>query len=404
MMNLTLRRLVLGLGLVCAVGASRPAFGQTYGMFAKEPLPMIQRSVLPNETEGRMAGIGYDPMTGCMYFAAVRANVLHVLDKSGMEQVQTVAGLNEPNGIAVAADLRKLALSCGDGSVHIYSIGAEQKDAAGKVTSAAGKLAEEKVLSFAGEADPIRYDAKSKKAYVGHGKYVSWIDMEKGEKSPKGVEMPGSVKGLVISPDGSMVYVNVPSKGVVVVVDTAKWEVAKTFELKDATGNYPLAINEDGSMLFVACRNPAKLLMLNAADGKEQARFDIGNDDAADCWWDAGGKRVYITSGNGNGMVTMIWNKPGATPSVQDMMKDKVRMAEMEKEKEQIAARMKGGASAWVVEHNIETAPGARTSLLIPERGRFIVCAPKITYPTFVFIYLTPGANEHHDKDPNQGH
>jgi hypothetical protein len=393
----------------------------------KEPLPMIQRSVLPNETEGRMAGIGYDPLTGCMYFAAVRANVLHVLDKSGMEQVQTIKDLNEPNGIAVAFDIRKLALSCGDGSVHIYSIGSEQKDG-DKVTRAAGMLTEEKVVQLSGEADPIRYDVKSKKVFVGHGKYVSWVDMTNGDKSPKGVEMPGSVKGLVLSPDGTKAYVNVPSKGQVVVVDTVKWEVVSTWTLKDVTGNYPLAINDDGSLLFVACRTPAKLVILATKDGAEQARFDIGGDDAADCWWDGRGKRVYISSGNGNGMITTVWNKPGgaaaAAPAAEPSAELKAKMAQMDeavKAKEAELAEMRkqraemakaaapapvaaGAASGWVVEHNLETAPGARTSLLIPERGRYIVCAPKITYPTFVFIYLTPGENEHHDVIPNQGH
>lgn len=369
MMNRILRRCVIGLGLACAVGMAPAAFGQAYGMF-KDPLPMIQRSVLPPETEGRMAGIGYDPLTGCMYFAAVRANALHVLDKGGMEQVQTVAGLNEPNGIAVAFDIRKLALSCGDGTVHIYTIGSEQKGDDGKVKTPAGRLTEEKVVQFSGEADPIRYDVKSKRAYVGHGKYVSWVDLTDGSKSPKGVEMPAQAKGLVLSPDGSKTYVNIPSKGQVVVVDNAKWEIEATWTLKDVSGNYPLAINEDGSRLFVACRTPAKLLILDTKDGTEKHRFDIGGDDAADCWWDPRGKRVYITSGNGNGMITMVWNKQGT----------------------------------WQVEHNLETAPGARTSLLIPERGRLIVCAPKITYPTFVFIYLTPGENEHNDVDPNKAH
>ncbi len=422
MMNRTLSRCVVGLGLVCAVGMAQTAFAQAYGMFAKEPLPMIQRSVLPAETEGRMAGIGYDPLTGCMYFAAVTANVVHVLDKTGMVQVQTIKDLNEPNGIAVAFDIRKLALSCGDGSVHIYSIGSEAKNAAGKVTTQAGMLTEEKVVNLSGEANAIRYDVKTKRAYVGHGKYVSWVDVSSGEKSPKGVEMPGPVKGLVLSPDGSKAYVNVPSKGQVIVVDTTKWEIAATWTLKDAMGNTPIAINDEGTLLFVGCRNPAKLLVLDTADGAEKQRFDLPNEDATECWWDGRGKRVYVTSGMGNGMVTIIWNKPAGAPT-RDITPDRIRIGEIDKalaekagdaaklqaEKDAINARIQKAAdeakvAKWYVEHNIETATGARTSLLIPERGRILVCAPKTTYPTFVFIYLTPGEMEHHDKDPNQGH
>jgi DNA-binding beta-propeller fold protein YncE len=493
MINTPLRRLVAFLGIASLAGS---AFAQSYAMFQKDALPMIQRSVLPADTEGRMGEIGYDPTSQCMYFAAHGANTLHVLDPAGMNTIQSIKDLNEPNGIAISNDLRRLFLTCGDGTVHIYKI----EDAKGPVPvpgqppaagfEPGGKLTEIKVLNVPGEADGVRFDPKTKHLYVAHGKFVSWIDptgfgppanaapaaapaaddywakvgadatelyrLAQQKAAPEDIrkvattlqqhaaadpsakpaaaeaassgggsdakfarlQMPGPVKGITVSPDGSRVYANIPSLSQVVVIDTAKWAIDATWDLKNAGGNYPLVTDDSGQFLFVACRQPSCVLMLDTSNGAEKDRFSIDNDDATNCWWDARGKRIYVSSGNGNGTVSMIWHKPAGAPA-RDLIPDRTRLgdidkllaakpadaAALEKEKADINARItqvmaEAGQDMWLTEHNVPTAPGARTSILIPEKGRFIVTAPKLTYPPFVFIYLTPTANEHHNYTP----
>jgi hypothetical protein len=138
----------------------------------------------------------------------------------------------------------------------------------------------------------------------------------------------------------------------------------QAWELKDASP-FALTADEKGGRLFVASRNPDKLLVLDMKDGMELDRLAIGGG-AGDCWWDAIGQRVYVSCGGGGGEVSMVWLKDGK----------------------------------FITEHHVDTAPGARTSVLMPERRRYIVCAPKLDQFSFVYIYVLPNANEHHEQGP----
>lgn len=367
----TLRRcslvLAIGAGLACVSAA--PA--QVYSQF-KDALPMIQRSVLNDfkdptgVPDGRMGGLGYDPITQCMYFAGRNSGVAIVLDPAGMTRLQVLRDLNEPNGIAIASDLRKLMLTCGDGTVKIFTINGAGKDAAGQPTPA-GTLTLDKSVQFPGEADQIRYDSKSKKAYFGHGKFLSWINPADGTKCEKALELPGPTKGIVLDPGSSRIFVSIASKNQVLVVDRADFKITTTWNLKDAAQPAPMALDEQNARLFVACRNPTKLLVLNSNDGAEIQRLDIGGD-AADCCWDPMGRRVYVSCGEPGGQISMLRDVQGKL----------------------------------TVEHQVDTAAGARTSIFVPEKRRYIVCAPKQadTQGAFVYIYVLPNLNDHNEPQP----
>jgi DNA-binding beta-propeller fold protein YncE len=306
--------------------------------------------VLDHDVDGKMGEIGYDPTSKCMYFAAPRAGRLEVLDSTGMKTLQSVKDLNEPNGIAIVADQRKLLLTCGDGSVKIFDIAAD------------GSVTEKKSVSFAGDADPIRYDAKGKKAYFGHGMFLDWVDPATGDKSPKSIKLESSVRGVVLDPDSDRLFLTVADKGQVVVVDRAKWAIEATWTLKDASGDIAIDLDNKDSKLFVCCNNPDKLLILDAKDGKELDRLNIGSQSGG-CWWDPVGKRVYVSCNNQISMIRRVGDK-------------------------------------FSVEHEVDTAAGARTSLFIPERRRYIVCTVKSDYPPFVYIYVLPDANQHNEAQP----
>ncbi len=375
MLTTTLRRCSLVLALSAGLAGASAASAQMYSQF-KDALPMIQRSVLNDPTDptgvpdGRMGAIAYDPTSQCMYFAAPRSGVLIVLDPSGMTRLQVVRDLNEPSGIAIAADLRKLILTSGDGSVKVFTINGAGTDPAGKPTPA-GTLTLDKSVQFPGEADQIRYDSKSKKAYFGHGKFLGWINPADGTKCEKSLELPGPTKGISIDPGSSRLFVSIASKNQVVVVDRAEFKITTTWDLKDATMPAPMALDEQNARLFVACRNPTKLLVLNSNTGAEINRVDIGAD-AADCWWDPMGRRVYVSCGQPGGQISMLRDVEGKL----------------------------------TVEHQVDTAPGARTSVFIPEKRRYIVCAPKQGdaatggMPTFVYIYVLPNLNDYNAPQP----
>jgi hypothetical protein len=72
--------------------------------------------------------------------------------------------------------------------------------------------------------------------------------------------------------------VNVPNAGHVAVVDRETATVIEKFPMKEAAANFPMALDEPDHRLFIGCRRPAKLLVLDTETGKTVAAVDIVGD------------------------------------------------------------------------------------------------------------------------------
>lgn len=344
MIKLTLVRGVIGAAVVLGVCGAQAAVAQSWSQFQSpkpNPLPMIARSVIP-EVEGRMGRLAMDQKSGRVYVAALRDGSLRVLDHTMMKVAQVVPELPEPQGVLMLEDQRRLLVTCGDGSVRVFKIADD------------GVATEERKVYLGGEADAVRYDERNKRAWVGHGKFVTSFDPATGEKS-KSIELPAMCDGVAVEQRGGRVFANVGAEGKVVVIDKEKNAIETTWELKEAKGNNPIDLDEDNARVFVAARNPGRLIVLDSKDGKEIARLPIG-EDADDLWYDRTGTRIYVSCGGGAGEVSIALQES----------KDKYSM--------------------WTREG---TAAGARTSVLIPQKRRYVVIAPKSgDTPCFVFIYV----------------
>jgi hypothetical protein len=74
--------------------------------------------------------------------------------------------------------------------------------------------------------------------------------------------------------------------------------VAAKWPIKEARGNYPMALDEGHGRLFVVCRKPAKLLVLETESGKVLTSVECTGD-ADDVFYDAARGRIYISGGEG---------------------------------------------------------------------------------------------------------
>ena len=139
---------------------------------------------------------------------------------------------------------------------------------------------------------------------------------------------------------GKRIFVNVPGAGYIAVVDRQTGKLITKFTLQDARANFPMALDEADRRLFIGCRSPARLLVLDTETGKTIATLDIVGD-TDDLFYDVANKRIYVSGGEGR--ITVI----GQT-----------------------------NADAYNVLGEVATAPGARTSFLVPETGRLYVAVP----------------------------
>jgi hypothetical protein len=102
-----------------------------------------------------------------------------------------------------------------------------------------------------------------------------------------------------------------------------------------------MALDEARQRLFVGCRQPAKILVLDARSGATVAELDSPAD-ADDIFLDPAQDRVYVSGGEG---------------------------------RLRVYARREG--DRYEILGDLPTGPGARTSLFVPESHRLYVAVPR---------------------------
>lgn len=130
------------------------------------------------------------------------------------------------------------------------------------------------------DADGIIYDAKINRVLAVSGDggvlmtFAPNIDPKNGKLDPP-IELGGSPEFLASDGSGK-VYINLANKDLVAVVDlhsrtvVARWPVAPGGE---PTG---LALDAKTHRLFVGCRKPQQMIVMNTLDGKVEAALPIG--------------------------------------------------------------------------------------------------------------------------------
>lgn len=301
--------------LLCACGA-----------MADEPqaLHLIKTIPMPG-VEGRIDHMSIDVDRQRVFVAALGNNSVEVIDSAGGTVATSIGHIREPQGVVYIPESQKLAVaSGGDGNMRIY-------DHALKLIGTVDGL---------DDADNVRYDPKSKLLYVGYGSgALAVIDPEKAVKVAD-IKLDGHPESFRLETAGSRIFVNVPHAGEIEVVDRSKREVVVKWPLKAAQANFPMILNEDNHRLFIGCREPAKVLVLDSQTGHSVAEVDCVGD-ADDLFYDADQKRIYVSGGAGS--ITVIESTDA----------DHYQLAE-----------------------HIPTASGARTSFFSPQRGELYVAVP----------------------------
>jgi DNA-binding beta-propeller fold protein YncE len=292
---------------------------------ADEPLLKLEQTIPLAGVEGRFDHFGVDVEAKRLYVAALGNNTLEVIDLAAGRRVKSVGGLKKPTGIRVLPGSRNAVAASGDdGKIRVY-------DPDLKLVGAVDGL---------NDADNVRLDPQGKLAYVGYGDgAIAIIDPRQPRKVGE-IKLDGHPEAFVLEAGGDRIFVNVPTARHVAVLDREKRTVVAKWPVKEAQGNFPIALDEAHHRLFIGCRQPARLLVLDAGSGKVvQSLPCVGDTD--DLFYDAKNGRVYVSGGAGS---IDVFRQEDA---------DHYRHA---------------GA--------VPTAEGARTSLYVPETGRLYLAVP----------------------------
>jgi DNA-binding beta-propeller fold protein YncE len=170
----------------------------------------------------------------------------------------------------------------GDGKVRIYD---------------GESLSLKSTLDFGDDADNLRVDPKSGDIWVGFGNGGIGIIDSSGQKIGT-ISLGSHPESFQFDETADRVYANVPKQLGVTVIDRktraaiAKWTLGLSF------ANYPMALDQANRRLFVGCRLPARLVVIDTTSGQIiRALPTVG--DADDVFYDEKRRCVYVVGGEG---------------------------------------------------------------------------------------------------------
>jgi DNA-binding beta-propeller fold protein YncE len=289
------------------------------------PLELVQKVALHGPPGQRLDHLALDSKRDRLFVANMANASFDIIDLKAGKLLKSVPDQPGVQGVAYAPDVDRVFVGVGEAGVCNVFDGRDYKLL--------------KSLKFP-DADNVRYDARTRRVYLAHAeKALSVIDPETLEVKAA-IKLPGQPEAFQLEAGRPRLYLNVPSVKAVVVIDTEKNEVVKQWPLKAAGANYPLALDEQGHRLFVGCRKPAAVVILDTESGKELGSVAIPGD-TDDVFFDARRKRLYASCGEGA-----------------------------------LAVLRQAAADRFEIQEKIPTAKLARTCLFDPATGRLFLTVP----------------------------
>ena len=250
---------------------------------AEPPAPLSEVQVIPLPgVERRIDHFAVDPAGKRLFVSALGNHTLEVLDVDAGKRITSIPGLREPQGVAYLPLVHRIVVAMRTGSVASFDD---------------EKYARQATLAKLGDSDNLRYDATVDQLWLGYGEgAIAVLDpatLKLGTRIPVG----GHPESFRLEEHGPRIFVNVPDKREVLVVDRDKKSAVMHIPL-GPTANYPMWLDESGHRLFVGVRRPAQLLVFDTTTGKRLAAVPcVGDTD--DLFYDAHRDRVYVIGGEG---------------------------------------------------------------------------------------------------------
>ena len=286
----------------------------------------LKQTISLSGVEGRIDHFAFDPAGERLFICALGNNAVEVLDLRKGNRVHSITGLGAPQGVAYVPEVNRLFVANDkDGVCKIYD---------GKSFQVVGEL------NLKDDADNVRGDEATKKIYVGFGSGGIAVVNAPDGKQLGSIKLSAHPEAFQLEKNGNRIFVNVPNSRHVEVIDRDKGEVIARWKTDLAFGNFPMALDEANHRLFVGCRLPSRLVVLNTDSGDVVAKIDISGD-SDDVFYDSKRHRIYAICGAG-----------------------KIDIIEQTDPKTYKALT------------KVDTANGARTGLFVPERDTLFVAVP----------------------------
>lgn len=291
----------------------------------QSPLRLAQTIPLP-AVEGRIDHFAFDRSGQRLLVCARDNNTVEIIDARKGKRVHSIIGLASPQGVAYVPSADRIFVANDQGGIcKLYDGHSFQQ------------LAE---LKLGDDADNVRVDGSAKSIYVGFGSGGLAVINAADGKQLGSIKLNAHPEAFELEKSGKRIFVNIPHSRHVAVVDGDQGKVVETWGTDFALANFPMALDETNRRLFVGCRLPSTLLVMNTDSGKMAAKLGISGD-SDDIFYDSKRRRIYAVCGAG-----------------------KIDVIDQH------------GPNDYRLFAAIDTAPGARTGMFVPQLDTLFVAVP----------------------------
>ena len=278
---------------------------------------------------GRIDHLAWDPATRHVFVAALGNNTVEVADLQTRKVIHSISGLKEPQGIVFIPESNKVVVANGgNGECDVFDAATFQK-----------------LYSFTpgDDADNIRYDSVSNLLYTGYGNGGISLTRASDYTILQNILFSGHPESFQLDKGTGKLFVNVPDSRQIIVIDLSTNVIVAKWPVKEATSNYPMALDVAHHRLFTGCRRPAKMLAYDTQSGQVTGSCNIDGD-VDDIFFDQPSGKIFLSCGAGF---------------------------------VDVAGRKDDGS--YQLEEKVPTRSGARTSLFLSMERLLIVALPSVT-------------------------
>jgi hypothetical protein len=247
----------------------------------------LARTIPLPDVEGRIDHMAFDKLRNRLHVAARDNNSLETIDLEAGKVIHSERNLKLPQGVAVItgatpAQDRVVVSLGGEGNCWIGS---------------AETLQRELGVEVGADPDNLRYHLDANLLYVAHDGGISAFNANDWKKQGE-IAMVGHPESFQMDTKGGRLYANIPSAKQIGVFDRDTHAPVTHWSLQNVEGNYPMALDEGSRRIYVACRQPARLLMIDTTNGSLVVGLECAGD-ADDLYFDNERRRVYLSGGEG---------------------------------------------------------------------------------------------------------
>jgi WD40 repeat protein len=293
----------------------------------KERLTLSSKIIML-KVSGRIDHISYDAVNHLAFIAALGNNTVEVVNINTKEVIHTITGLHEPQGLIYIPSLKRLVVANGDNGDCVFF------DVPTYIQAGTVHLKD--------DADNIRYDTTSHLLYAGYGNGGIAVIDANSMKQVADIVLDDHPESFQLSEKHNRIYINVPGANEIEVAELSTNKIIAKWKNTIASSNFPMSLDEENNRLFIGCRIPAILQMINMETGKDLSAISCSGD-ADDVFYNSSDSLVFVSAGKG----------------FIDVFKT-------------------NGKELVQINH-IKTNNGARTSLLLNSEKKFLLAVPAHT-------------------------